>query len=85
MSHLADIIKQNKEHRKGGIYSVCSANSLELKAARLQAKKDNKAVLIEAASNQVNQFGGYTGMTPADYRNHVLDIAGTFALPNCEI
>ncbi|WP_214465085.1 class II D-tagatose-bisphosphate aldolase non-catalytic subunit, partial [Enterobacter hormaechei] len=30
---------------------------------------------IEATSNQVNQFGGYTGMTPADFREFVFAIA----------
>ena len=32
-------------------------------------------VLIEATCNQVNQEGGYTGMTPADFRTYVLGIA----------
>ena len=32
-------------------------------------------LLIEATCNQVNQFGGYTGMTPADFRRFVRDIA----------
>ena len=32
-------------------------------------------VLIEATSNQVNQDGGYTGMTPADFRDFVRAIA----------
>lgn len=32
-------------------------------------------VLIEATCNQVNQEGGYTGMTPADFRDFVFGIA----------
>lgn len=32
-------------------------------------------LLIEATSNQVDQFGGYTGMTPAQYRAHVEALA----------
>ena len=32
-------------------------------------------VLIEATCNQVNQDGGYTGMTPADFREFVFEIA----------
>jgi uncharacterized membrane protein len=31
--------------------------------------------LIEATSNQVNQDGGYTGMTPLDFRRHVQHMA----------
>ncbi len=43
-------------------------------------------VLIEAADNQVNQDGGYTGMTPADFRRFVVrrfveGIAGQVGLP----
>ncbi|MBQ3941495.1 MAG: class II D-tagatose-bisphosphate aldolase, non-catalytic subunit, partial [Bacteroidales bacterium] len=38
-------------------------------------KRFGDSVLIEATSNQVNQFGGYTGMKPADYRDYVWGIA----------
>jgi D-tagatose-1,6-bisphosphate aldolase subunit GatZ/KbaZ len=39
-----------------------------LRAAAEQAREDGALLLIEATSNQVNQAGGYTGMTPADFR-----------------
>jgi D-tagatose-bisphosphate aldolase class II non-catalytic subunit len=35
----------------------------------------NEAVLVEATCNQVNQEGGYTGMTPVDFRRFVEAIA----------
>jgi tagatose-1,6-bisphosphate aldolase non-catalytic subunit AgaZ/GatZ len=41
----------------------------------LKALQPNTEVLIEATCNQVNQDGGYTGMTPADFRRFVEDIA----------
>ncbi len=41
---------------------------------------DNK-VLIEATSNQVNQFGGYTGMKPADFRDFIYGIAQEVGFP----
>ena len=31
--------------------------------------------LIEATANQVNQFGGYTGMLPVDFKNLVMEMA----------
>ena len=31
--------------------------------------------MIEATSNQVNQFGGYTGMEPIDFANYIELIA----------
>jgi D-tagatose-1,6-bisphosphate aldolase subunit GatZ/KbaZ len=58
-----------------GIYSVCSAHPLVIKAAVQQAVADDSHLLIEATSNQVNQFGGYTGMRPVDFVSFVTAIA----------
>jgi len=54
-----------------GITSVCSAHPLVIEAALRRGLADGAAVLIEATCNQVNQDGGYTGMTPADFRRFV--------------
>jgi len=64
-----------------GLYSVCSAHPFVLRAAVLQAKQDHSALLVEATSNQVNQFGGYTGMRPADFRDFVYRLADEQGLP----
>lgn len=64
------LLQLRDEHQQGicrGIYSVCSAHPLVLRAAMLQCLSDQTPLLIEATCNQVNQFGGYTGMTPADF------------------
>ncbi|HUH64644.1 MAG TPA: D-tagatose-bisphosphate aldolase, class II, non-catalytic subunit [Terracidiphilus sp.] len=58
-----------------GIYSVCSAHPWVLEAAMLRHAGCAAPLLIEATCNQVNQFGGYTGMTPEDFRDAVHDIA----------
>ena len=50
-----------------GIYSICSAHPWVLGAAMKQALDDGTPLLIESTSNQVDQFGGYTGMKPADF------------------
>ena len=55
-----------------GIYSVCSAHPWVIRAAAEQALQDGSFLLVEATSNQVNQFGGYTGMRPAVFREFVL-------------
>ncbi len=60
---------------RGGITSICSAHPLVIEAALLEGVATNTDVLIEATCNQVNQDGGYTGMTPADFRRFVEDIA----------
>jgi len=64
-----------------GIYSICSAHPLVIEAAMHQALDDGTPLLVEATANQVNQFGGYTGMQPADFRRFVLAIAHRVGLP----
>jgi len=61
--------------RASGIFSVCSANRFVLEAAMLQASADGTCALIESTSNQVNQFGGYTGMTPSEFAQCVRSVA----------
>ena len=58
-----------------GIYSSCTANEMVIEAALEYAKENNSVALVESTANQVNQFGGYTGMKPADYRDFVYEIA----------
>lgn len=82
MNTLLDIVKRHKAGGRNGIYSVCSAHPFVIEAAIRQAKQDNSPLLIEATSNQVDQFGGYTGMTPVDFRNFVLDLAEQLAFPS---
>jgi D-tagatose-1,6-bisphosphate aldolase subunit GatZ/KbaZ len=58
-----------------GITSVCSAHPLVIEAALRAGQAVRSPVLIEATCNQVNQEGGYTGMTPAGFRAFVERIA----------
>ncbi len=54
-------------HRSGlpvGVFAVCSSHSDVLRAAMRLLQPSREALLIEATCNQVNQEGGYTGMTP---------------------
>lgn len=68
-----------------GITSVCSAHPVVIEAALRQAKRQNQTVLIEATCNQVNQDGGYTGMTPSDFRAFVESIAEKVGLERDKI
>ena len=61
--------------RLKGIYSICSAHPWVLEAAMKQALDDGTPLLIESTSNQVDQYGGYTGMKPADFVRFVHQIA----------
>ncbi|TIL77982.1 MAG: D-tagatose-bisphosphate aldolase, class II, non-catalytic subunit [Mesorhizobium sp.] len=59
-----------------GITSICSAHPLVIQAAIRRAVADpDLMLLIEATCNQVNQFGGYTGMTPDLFVAFVKEIA----------
>lgn len=67
--------------RQSGIYSCCSANRFVLMAAISRALDKGTHLLVEATANQVDQFGGYTGLTPADFREYVLSLALEAGLP----
>lgn len=72
---LKKIVTAQKEGRAVGIYSCCSANEYVIKAALLRGKEDNSCVLIESTANQCDQYGGYTGMKPADFKAFVEKLA----------
>ncbi|EGR2274526.1 TPA: tagatose-bisphosphate aldolase subunit GatZ [Vibrio parahaemolyticus] len=78
---MKDIITSHKENANIGIYSVCSAHPLVIKAAMIYELNTGNKVLIEATSNQVNQFGGYTGMKPKDFVNYVAKLAEEVGFP----
>ena len=64
---LKNIVIRNRQGSGCAIPSVCSARPEAIRAALLLADGLGHPILVEATSNQVNQFGGYTGMTPDDY------------------
>ena len=82
---LLELISLRKEGIPAGIPSYCTANELVIEAVLEQAKRFGDSILIEATSNQVNQFGGYTGMKPADYRDYVWNIADRIGFPRARI
>jgi D-tagatose-1,6-bisphosphate aldolase subunit GatZ/KbaZ len=61
--------------RLKGIYSICSAHPWVIEAGMMQALADDTPLLIESTSNQVDQYGGYTGMKPADFVRFVHTLA----------
>ncbi|MGN1332960.1 MAG: class II D-tagatose-bisphosphate aldolase, non-catalytic subunit [Lachnospiraceae bacterium] len=76
MKHpLQQMMERRKKGEICGIPSYCSANELVLEQALRRAKALNTPTLIEATANQVNQFGGYTGMVPKDFYDMVHHLA----------
>ncbi len=78
---LRTLADRNRRNDPVGVYSVCSAHSAVLESAMLQAHEDRSCLLIESTSNQVNQFGGYTGLTPSQFRAFVRSIAAGTNFP----
>ena len=73
--YLDEVLQAQKRGQALGVPSVCSAHPHVLRAAARQAVRSGGAVLVESTCNQVNQHGGYTGMTPDAFRRYVDDIA----------
>lgn len=67
MRELRGLIARNRAGSGEALPSVCSAHPEVITAALLLSESRDLPLLVEATSNQVNQFGGYTGMRPADF------------------
>lgn len=85
MQVLLDLVRRHHAGEAGGIHSVCSAHPLVIEAALETGRAGTQPVLVEATSNQVNQDGGYTGMTPAAFRDFVHAIADRVGLPRGQV
>lgn len=64
-----------------GVYAVCSIHPLVIDAALHRAAASGSPLLIETTSNQVNQLGGYTGMTPAHFMRWITERMESMGVP----
>ena len=92
---LDEIVRAQKRGEARGIPSICSAHPWVLKAAMSRAgtgttssrvgtgttTRGEGPLLIESTCNQVNQFGGYTGMTPAIFAAYAHRLAAENGFP----
>jgi D-tagatose-1,6-bisphosphate aldolase subunit GatZ/KbaZ len=74
---FAQLIASHKGAQPRGITAVCSAHPWVLRAALRRAGP----VLIESTCNQVNQYGGYTGQTPAQFVGYLKRLAAEAGFP----
>lgn len=82
MEHpILALLKKRGAAQEKGIYACCSANEYVIRAALRRAKEKDTVVLVEATANQVNQNGGYTGMTPAAFRAFINRLAQMEEMP----
>jgi len=85
MKYLRDLIKRNRGGEAIAVTSVCSSHQDVLKACLHLAAQENKLILIEATSNQVNQFGGYTGMKAEDFVAYIHKLCDQLKLDRDQI
>ena len=78
---LQEIIRQNRRSENVGVYAVCSAHPSVIAAAVQQAVEDESVLHLESTSSQVNQLGGYTGLTPSQFAEFVHSSAQRAGLP----
>jgi D-tagatose-1,6-bisphosphate aldolase subunit GatZ/KbaZ len=72
---LDEVVQAQQRGQARGITSICSAHPQVLGVAMRHARRSGAALLIESTCNQVNQYGGYTGMTPAGFSSFLQEIA----------
>jgi len=65
---LRAIVRDNRAGLRRALPSWCTAHPDTLRAIIAAHRDSDEPILIEATCNQVNQEGGYTGMTPAWFR-----------------
>jgi len=82
---LDEIVRAQKTGQGRGITSICSAHPDVLQAALRRAARTQGMVLIEATCNQVNQDGGYSGLTPGQFAAQVRRIAAQINLSSAHV
>jgi D-tagatose-1,6-bisphosphate aldolase subunit GatZ/KbaZ len=78
---LIHLRKRHLSGKIGGMVAVCSSHPMVLEAAMELAAAEKRPLLVEATANQVNQSGGYTGMTPADFSALIRRLSEFMGLP----
>lgn len=81
MSLVHDLIARNRAGDAIGLPCFCTANEHVLRAVLAYAATTGLPTVIEATCNQVNQEGGYTGMTPRDFMAWLTGMADAAGVP----
>lgn len=67
VARLRDIFAANRGGERRGTYAVCTAHFRVIEVAVQLAFETGSLLHIESTASQVNQFGGYSGNTPAQF------------------
>jgi len=74
------MIELQKAGKPYGTFSVCSSNPFVLRAAMQEAQERGALLVVESTANQVNQFGGYMGQTPEDFKRIIRNLQAEYGL-----
>jgi D-tagatose-1,6-bisphosphate aldolase subunit GatZ/KbaZ len=72
---LLNLVRDQKNGKPAGIFSICSAHLNVLEASIQVAIEHDRPLLIESTCNQVNQDGGYTNQTPIQFAAAIRKLA----------
>jgi D-tagatose-bisphosphate aldolase class II non-catalytic subunit len=78
---LRDLRADHLAGRRKGLASICSAHPEVLAAAMHAVLAGPGTLLVEATANQVNQYGGYTGLTPEAFAAGLRRLAAAAGFP----
>lgn len=84
-SLIKSILQANKTGERKGVFSVCSSNTWVIEASIRFAAEFETPMVIETTPNQVNQFGGYSGQTPAQFAGAISRLAQQHGLPGKQL
>ncbi len=80
MIDIKKLIENNRSGKNTGLPCFCTANEFVLRAIVKYAAQHNVPTVIEATCNQVNQEGGYTGLSPDDFAKWIASLAKVYGL-----
>jgi D-tagatose-1,6-bisphosphate aldolase subunit GatZ/KbaZ len=82
---LLELRNDHLSGRRGGRVAICSSRREVLEAAVELAMSRDDHLLVEVTANQVNQYGGYSGMTPAAFASEIDRLALAMGFPRSRI
>ena len=80
MIDIISLLSRNRSGEAVGLPCFCTANEQVLRSIFQFAQKHHVPAVVEATCNQVNQDGGYTGMTATDFRDWMTTLAKEFGV-----
>lgn len=85
MIDINSLITRNREGDSVGLPCFCTANEQVLRSVFRYTQKHDVPAVVEATCNQVNQEGGYTGMTAQDFCDWMKSLAKEYGVANDKI